>query len=601
MTSLLGPEPLAGGADAHLLRGTLELLLTLLLSLIALATGARLRVCARWSVPGSLRLPIDFLVGWWSLAFVALLVGLLGGLHGWLLLGILMAAALSARWRDNGWEWRAVLPLLLPATLLLPLAASPPFLFYDALVYHLGLPWQALIDHRFLPHPETVFSTFPPFVQCVALFPLSFGFGRVPALLHLLVFVAAGVSLGELARRLGAPAWASSLASACLLLLPAHALVPALPAAEGWAVAPLLASAALITAGSTGSPLLVGLLVGMAASSRVQAFPWVFMITAFAWFTARWKIADMLRNVGALALGSSPWWLKNLVLLGQPFLPFGWEGEGVRQALADSGTRLMTSGIGTRLIWDILSSLFAHSAYLGPLILALLFGVLTIRERAYRVMAGITCAGILLWQCMSSLSRYSVYAMAFLLALAAASGRRSASRHVPAISLGCALLMGLVSNLVELSRIDVLQLAVGSLAPCERSGLVNSPLAAFDAARSRVPRSSRVLFVGEMRGFACPSSFVSPSPYDRPIVCDALERTASASAARVWLLDRGYTHLLVNWGELRRLSVGRVVLPWRTAEGQKRWRELVTQLGPPIVSENRVDIMALGPSRPIAP
>ena len=85
----------------------------------------------------------------------------------------------------------------------LVVALAPPFL-YDAWVYHLGLPWQALQDGAIRPHPGNLFSAFPPLAQLIYALPLSWGAARAPALIHLSGFLTAALAARGLAARLGA-------------------------------------------------------------------------------------------------------------------------------------------------------------------------------------------------------------------------------------------------------------------------------------------------------------------------------------------------------------------------------------------------------------
>ncbi len=117
--------------------------------------GSRLRLWLRVPVQPGLRLPVD-----WSLCslFIATTVLPLGLLTLW-----------------SAWTLGALVSL--------PVALAEPF-FYEARVYHLGLPWQALLERGLRAHPENPFAAFPPLAQLLSLAPLAVGLDRVPAMLH---------------------------------------------------------------------------------------------------------------------------------------------------------------------------------------------------------------------------------------------------------------------------------------------------------------------------------------------------------------------------------------------------------------------------------
>ena len=67
------------------------------------------------------------------------------------------------------------------------------------------------------------------------------------------------------------------------------------------------------------------------------------------------------------------------------------------------------------------------------------------------------------------------------------------------------------------------------------------------------------------------------------------------------LTGQGFTHILVNWGELRRLSSSYPVAPWTSPAGRDRWMKIVRDLQPPVVNRDGVAIYELAGSRPPPP
>jgi hypothetical protein len=559
------------------------------------ATGARLRALVRVPVWPGLRLPVDFLLGSWALG---LAVELLGLARAWLP-GVLVATAavlaISGRWRGNGWRWSVLGLPALGAMVALPVSLAPPF-FYDALVYHLGLPWQAVLDHGLRAHPEDVFAAFPPLAQLVSAVPLGLGLERAPAVLHWWSFVAAGAAAGGLARALGAPRWAAGLAALSLPLVPALALVPGLPAAEGWAIAGVLAALAVSLAPEVppGGALLAGALAGIATSARLQGVPWSAMVLALVVLRERRFRALLEIGAGFLA-GSAPWWMKNLVLLSDPVAPILWRREGIETLWRDAGSVSLLAGPATflRTLGD---NLAPHLAYAGPLAAAALFALVSRRRQRLWLAGGAMVAGVLAWAATGSLPRFLGPTLAVALALAATAARVRLGRLAAGMALACACTIGTVFSALQLARWGGLRLAWAPAATVRTAMVVNDPFPAFAAARA-LPGEARVLFVGEPRGFGFPRRFVAPSQHDVSPLRAILDSAHGPAEAVKDLTSRGFTHLLVNQGELARLSASYPVAPWRDVPGWRRWNAFLAVLGRPAVQVGGVEIFALAPGK----
>lgn len=556
------------------------------------SVGSRLRRLCRFPVRPRLRLPVDFLLGSWGLAVIVLVLGL--G-HLWsrgMLLVALAALAAAGRWHRRGWSWSHVAPAALGALVALPAAFPPPY-FYDALVYHLGLPWQALLDGGLLPHPENVFSSFPPLAQLIAAAPLSVGLVRVPALLHWCSFVVAGAAAAALARELGAPRWAANLAAFCLPLLPGHALIPALPAAEGWALAGALAATAVVLAPMTkpGAALLSGLLVGVATASRLQGVAWAFLIIGIVFLRgrSRWRVGWQAL-VGWL-VGSAPWWAKNLVLLRDPFAPVGWHREGMATLWRDAGSLMHVTGL-RGIVHELLAALLPHVAYLAPLLLAALLAVVSVGGRRVRLAGLLAFSGLAAWGLTGSLPRFLATSVVILAAVAASGARSRVGRWVSSLALGVTAVIGLAFNVKEIGQLGGLALLSGSTSAVAPRWVSNDPRQAF-AAASALPSDARVLFVGEPRGFGFPRPFVAPSQHDVSPVRPVLETSGSPAEACRRLRQQGFTHLLINWGELDRLTAGYPVAPWRDPTTWHRWNTFVASFGPPALTVKGVQVFVL--------
>jgi hypothetical protein len=558
-----------------------------------LAAGCRLRLWIRVAVEPGLRFPVDWALGSLLIAGTVAVLGVLRLWSPWTLCGVVAAGLALARWRRPGYRWSVLVPGALGGVLTFPIALAPPF-FYDALVYHLGLPWQGLLEHGLRPHPENVFAAFPPLAQLLYAPALAVGVERAPALLHWTSFVVAAAAVGLLARHLGAPRWASFMAAACVPLLPCIVLVPGLPAAEGWLVSGTVLAAALVVRArwSRGTGVLVGLMLGLASAARLQGIPWAGILLACVFLRTRSARRTLYSAVGWLC-GSIVWWGKNLVLLHNPTAPVFFSREGIETLWRDSGSAMHATRSAAGFAQATMAALAPHVSYLAPLALAALIPVLARRCGRQRLIAGATVAGLLAWAATGNLPRFLAAVAALGLALAASAASQSAAgRWAAALGLGATAALGLAVSAAQLHRWGGMSLPLGLPGELRAQLVVDDPYPAFAAARA-LPAGAHVLFVGEPRGFLFPRRFVAPSQHDVSPLRSILESSRGPAAAAAALRRRGFTHLLVNWGELARLTPSYPVAPWRDPAGLRRWNTFIAALGPPQVAAGVVQVFVL--------
>ena len=556
-----------------------------------IAFGARLRRLAHFALSPGLQIPIDLLLGAWALGSAVLAVSLVGLLRPWVLLVIAAGVLAAGRWTTRR-DVRPAVPALVGGAVTLPVALAPPF-FYDALVYHLGLPWQALLEGGWHAHAENVFAAFPPLAQLIYTVPLAAGAERVPAVLHWASVVGAAVALRALARRLGAGRRLADLAGLTLPLLPGLALVSGLPAAEGWTLAALLSAAALALGRPVpGQGLLIGVLLGAATAARLQGLPWALALALVAAVRSRrWSATAWRAALGAM-IGSAPWWLKNLLLLGQPLAPLGWDRPGLETLWRDAGSHLDLLDRPAAIVRLLGPALAPHLAYLPLLLLAAGLAVIGGR-RATRWALGLALFGIAAWGLTGTLPRFLAPSVAVLVALAAAAARTTLRRLSSWLAVGATAAIGLSLNLTQVAGLDLGLAFARPAAEVQANLIVHDPLPAFRAAET-LPDDTRALLVGEARGFGFPRRFVAPSQHDPSPLRVLLGRGVTPAETCRALERAGVTHLVVNWRELERLAPNYPVTPWADEDGRRHWQLLLGALGPPVLDVGGVTVHPVG-------
>lgn len=552
----------------------------LLLTAVLLAAGERIRKWFRMPCPPLLRAAFAWGLGSWAVGMAVLILGLLGLFRPVPLLCLLALTGVVGRWSGLTASMKGILGYALTGAPLIVVALAPPF-FYDAWVYHLGLPWQALQDGAIRAHPGNLFSTFPPLAQLIYALPLAVGAARAPALIHFLGYCAAASAARGLASRLGAPPVPAFLVGVCLLYFPFAPLIAGFPAAEAWTVCGILVSVAMALTARRGakSGLAAGWMAGIGAASRIQGISWAFL-AAVALLARRRSVAVMATFMGAVAVGSAPWWLKNAALLRDPFAPLGWQREGIETLWRDSRSHLHLAGNLSDLVHRLPAELLGKTWLLVPLLTAGLVAARRRKQFSLLLLAGMGAAGTLACALTGALDRFLVPSLALLL-IAAVSGPGRLGASIAFLAIGLTLAPG-VSSALGLFRMVGGFSVIGPPSRVYPGLLVSDPYPGFLSC-AKLPPNARVLFVAEPRGFLFPRRFETSSQHDRSLLVGLLRTEITPEEAKTRLVGLGYTHLLVNVPEMQRMEKNYPVLPWTDPLGRAAFVALTQHLGPPAI------------------
>jgi hypothetical protein len=210
----------------------------------------------------------------------------------------------------------AVLLLLVPQ-LLLPVVDS------DGLRYHLALPKLFLLTGRVSLYPYDVTGAFPQTAEMLYLVGLQAGCPQAAKFLHAGFFLAALAALALLVHRDRRTRVAALLAALLFAVSPV-ALAQA-PAAFTDHVALFHVAVALVLLSRRADPLLVGLALGGALTTKLTMAP----VAAVLWAAAIVRAAPGARTRAGLRaalpvlLAIAPFAARNVAAVGDPFHPIG--------------------------------------------------------------------------------------------------------------------------------------------------------------------------------------------------------------------------------------------------------------------------------------
>lgn len=243
-------------------------------------------------------------------------------------------------------------------------ALLPPAEGFDGLFYHLTLPERLLADGRIVPYIIPQFW-FPSLIEGDFIWALGLGSERTAQLIHWSFSILTLALVWEWSRTaLGSkPAWWS---------LAVLASMPSLPWLSSWAYNDfalvffgMAALYAISKWDNTYAWLLIsGMSAGMAMGIKYTSFilPVSCAILIFLFGkTPRIRIASAAFFSLTAILTAFPWYLRNWLIMGNPFYPFVFGGRGWDAFLA-----AWYSGSGTGIGWDLVEIvLLPFNAMLG--------------------------------------------------------------------------------------------------------------------------------------------------------------------------------------------------------------------------------------------
>lgn len=494
-----------------------------------------------------------------------------------------------------------VLFLLGASTLVLTLA---PEIFFDSLVYHLGTPAFYINEGRLLAAPDNLHSASPLLMQMLYAAALLLSDDTLAKLLHFTAGAGLCGTLFAMGRRY---AGVTAGLAACVIFLgmPMTGLNLGTTGVEvGAAWFSLLAAYALFlfTAreGAQAGPfdrtlLLAGVLAGLAGGTKYTS---LFVVVAGLAVLLLRRPAEGGRGLPALkqalvfgtvaALVFSPWMVKNLVFHGNPLYPYfsglfgGQTVDPFKWTVfnSDCFARDLRAAFGSLAgFWQFLShpwrltmSGAGNADFIGPFILlcAPLPFALRLEKPALRHLALFSAVMWALWALSTTMPRYLLPGLAVMSVLFAALLAGAAHKALRWLFLGLLVLSGLygarwLSMFAESQEGWQVVFGLQRRADYLRSQHSSYPTpyyAAMEYINAELPPDSRVLFVGESRGYYCGRKFAASSVYDENPLVRAAGEAATPEELQARLRAAGITHIFLNLGEAMRVGETYRLFPW---------------------------------------
>ncbi len=496
------------------------------------------------------------------------------------------------------------------ATLLCALA--PPT-YYDSLVYHLALPAKYLQEGRVGFVPYNHYSHFPQNMEMVFAWFLALG-DDVSAQIFQVVLagltLAALYGLGRKVLRASGFRWDLwlFLSAPCLAFLSSETYVE-VPMAF-WTTLALWAGVEGLFKSNRRWLVLSGILGGFAAGIKYTGVltPALLGLGVLLWPRPR-PLRERGGDVAALALPAFlvflPWLAKNYFFTGgNPVFPFlsQWlpaKNVYLYQEAAQAYFQVLNEykgsssllaelfGLPLRLVSNTLSfgggyDVTGDLGWALPLLLLPLAFFALERDRARRFLLAYLGLHVLLWVSLRPVLRFlfPVFPLTCLFAgLGLAKVLENRKTWLKGLAAGVLALFtlsnGVLFALVEGVR-DPFAAAWGLESRDEylRRKLDAYPL--WEFMNQNLPPDSRVLFVGDQRGYYCERPYLAPMAHLPQPLRQWADEAGAGRRLREKLLEWGFTHVFFHRREAERLkSYGVLDL---TERGQKAWAEMIETL-----------------------
>ena len=464
---------------------------------------------------------------------------------------------------------------------------------YDVLEYHLQLPKEYVHAGRIDYIPHNVYANFPANVEMQYLLAMIVlddihDVGTVANTIHLvfamLSVFAAWVIGREWSPRAGVICGVMTASTGWLTYLCGLAFVENATLLFGFvAVGCLLRSSSLDHAGennaharpqTTSDPgrwiVSAGIAAGLACGCKYTAVAMIAAPLALAAFfltagATRRKLAGAATFALATLVTFSPWLIKNQIMTGNPVFPlaggvFDATPEGWGAAQAEQWNRGHSVGPdrqspGARLgaLWT--ATVVDRDQRFGPALL--LIGLLGLagrrRSRADWMLISFAAVQVLIWLFATHLFARFLVTAVIPLSLLCGRSLGEGARPIRERLVAVALIAGCAWNFLFAARLHGRESVGGVPASLAYDGRTDRD-AYLGVINNELPTSAKVLLVGDARAFYFKRETDYFVAFNRNPFFEAIRASGSAGDLLDWLRGRGYTHVLVNWSEIRRIA-----------------------------------------------
>ncbi|HKE62185.1 MAG TPA: hypothetical protein VKB33_06915, partial [Nitrospira sp.] len=464
--------------------------------------------------------------------------------------------------------------------------ATIPPTFYDELAYHLPIAQYALRTGNLPAFPWLFFSYMPHLSDLLLGWGLALA-GEIGARsMHFTFWLAIWIAGWALVETIIPPhqaSWIGCIMAGAFASSGTFLFLGTLPFAETSLTLAVLTSAALIALPNASALWLpLGLLWGLAISVKLSGWAWV-VAGACAALVMKWPMRAVAKAGLVSLMTTMPWWGRAWWLTGNPIYPMGYHWLGGLYWSDESQARLQgdlpsysdpfTILSLFRLPYDMVMATerFGSASDCGPLAVGIVFLMLSFplwtlfgnldqgKRRQYHAASLFILLTGLSWIMTSTTTRF--FAPALMVGL---STLVALLTWIPKPALALSLILLSAFGMLGTSRFLSLhtqvfsseQVALGQESAGE---FARRTLDQYEAAMyvgSNLPSDANLLFIGESRPFYFDRASLSPYPFHEHPLARWVEEVDSPEQLLSKIRSEGFTHVVLNTREFRRLHDG---------------------------------------------
>lgn len=472
--------------------------------------------------------------------------------------------------------WLLLLVSLPPLLSTLIAALAPPTLF-DSLVYHLALPEKYLLAGGMQFVQSNIFFSFPQNMEMLFQAGLAAGSDISANLAHWYFLPLTGLALFAFARRFWG-GYTGIAAAAVWMFSPAVMFLATgtyIDLALAFFVVLAFYALMLWQQDNNNSWIIVsGFAAGIALGTKyTAAIPAVILAGVFIAGSKKLKPAVVFSVV--LFAAFSPWLLKNLVFIHNPIAPWGAalfqnsmisaeQAANYFKHISDHGMPIQTLKGFLVLPWNLTAYGFRYGGGFdmpGPVFLLFLpvlffYGKI---DRITRYLLVFSLVFAAFWLFSGKVLRFLLPIIPFLCLLTAKGIIQSLKDRPNKLAVFVLLSAVFLHNLLlfhwTMAEIDPYSPVLKNETRESYLGRKLNYYPAVSKCLNNLPDNSKVLFLGETRGYYCRKASVVPTVFDKhPLIAAA---NASDTPGRLFdvLARGGFTHIFVNNYEFSRLGL----------------------------------------------
>ncbi len=528
------------------------------------------------------------------LGFSTTILGLLGLYRfTWLLIAIGLTWSLwSGLKYFPQWRWQQIRPT--SGSFLSGLAmgivwcivwlwTTIPPTFYDELAYHLPIAQYALRTGSLPALPWSFFTYMPHLSDLFLGWGLALDGDVGARSMHFVIWAVIWIAGWGFIEALTTPErnpWIGCVIAGAFASSSTFLFLGAFPFAETSLTFAVLASAALIALPIALVPWLpIGLLWGLAISVKLSGLSWV-LAGALAALAMGWPLRSLAKAGLAAVVMALPWWGRAWWLTGNPLYPLGYRWLGGLYWNDASQARLQGDLPSLPEPFDIITLFrlpfdmvmaperFGSASDCGPLAVVAICLMLSLplwtvflhvdqakRRQCYAASLFVLLTATI-WVMTSTTTRFFTPALMLGLSLLAVLLTKT-PKIIFALTIVILAALGAwgTSRFVSMHSqvFSSEKVALGQESGAEYAKRTVDHYEAATFAKEHLPPDAKLLFIGESRPFHFDRTSLAPFPFHEHPLTQWIRESASPEELRDRIRREGFTHVILNTREFKRL------------------------------------------------